>query len=220
MAPDEPQTAVTELLREASGGNRSALDRLLPIVYAELKSMAHNRLKAERAGHTLDTTALVHETYMKLVSHDRVEWQSRAHFFAVGAQAMRRVLVDYARARNADKRGGGQEHIPLEVAEAEAAEFLGVAAADELLALDAALDDLARFDERGARIVEYRFFAGLKHDEVADILGVSEVTVRRSWTTARAWLRRELGPDRSALAEQVTLGGSDVASAGGDPRGA
>ena len=198
--PDAPrQDSVTELLRQSSGGNRAALDRLLPLVYDELKSMARNRLRAERDGHTLNTTALVHETYLKLVRQDRVEWQSRVHFFAVGAQAMRRVLVDYARARNTERRGGRAHHVPVEVVEEEASELLTRRAASEVLALDSALDDLGRFDERAARVVEYRFFGGLKHQEIASLLGVSEVTVRRSWTSARAWLRRELGPDVSEL---------------------
>ena len=190
---------VTELLRESSGGNRGAFDRLLPLVYEELKSMAHNRLSAERGSHTLNTTALVHETYLRLVRQDRIEWQSRAHFFAIGAQAMRRVLVDYARARNAGRRGGRERHVSVEMLERESPELLSEEAAAEVLALDDALHDLARFDERGAQVVEYRFFGGLKHDEIGALLGVSEVTVRRSWTSARAWLRRELGPSSLGL---------------------
>lgn len=192
-APD--RDSITELLRQSSGGNRIALDRLLPVVYEELKVMARNRLRAERDNHTLGTTALVHETYLRLIRQDQVEWQSRAHFFAIGAQAMRRVLVDYARARKTARRGGRDRQISVDALEDVAAELLSAKAAQEVLALNDALDDLARFDERGARVVEYRFFGGLKHGEIATILGTSEVTVRRSWTSARAWLRRELGPE-------------------------
>ena len=177
------------------------------MVYAELKAMAHNRLRSEPGGHTLQTTALVHETYLKLIRQDRVEWSGRSHFFAVGAQAMRRVLVDYARARNALRRGGAEAHVSLEVAGEEMADFLSDRAAHEVLALHEALADLERFDERAARVVEYRFFGGLKNDEIATILGVSEVTVRRSWTSARAWLRRELGARADDLpSDGMTLG--------------
>jgi RNA polymerase sigma factor (TIGR02999 family) len=204
MTSDRAPQTVTDLLRRSREGSRAALDRLLPIVYDELKSMAHLRLRSERDGHTLDTTALVHETYLKLVRHDRVEWQSRAHFFAVGAQAMRRVLIDYARARNAARRGGKEQHVPVDVVEEEAAELLSDHAADGLVALDDALKDLAKFDERGARVVEFRFFGGLTHDEIAELLGVSPVTARRSWTAAKAWLRKELGPD--AALDGGTLG--------------
>lgn len=191
MDPPSPSD-LTQLLQESSGGNRSAFDQLLGLVYDELKSMAHLRLRAERDGHTLSTTALVHETYLKLVRQDRVNWQSRAHFFAVGARAMRRVLVDHARARNAARRGGGVDALPLDSVDET---LLSDEAATEVLALDDALRALSNFDERGATVVEYRFFGGLKHDEIANLLGTSEVTVRRSWTSARAWLRRELGPD-------------------------
>ena len=201
-SPDPDQ--VTELLRQSSAGNREALDRLLPIVYEELRAMARNRLRVERDGHTLQTTALVHETYLKLTQDDRSEWRSRSHFFALGAQAMRRVLVDYARARGAARRGGEAPHVSFDVVGADDSALLTEGAAREVLALDDALGELAHFDERGARVVEYRFFGGLSHSEIATVLGVSEVTVRRSWTAARAWLRRELGagaavPDEPGL---------------------
>jgi len=186
--------SVTELLHQSSDGNRVAFDQLLTAVYAELKSMARNRLRVERDGHTLNTTALVHETYLKLVRQDRISWQSRAHFFAVGAQAMRRVLVDHARARNAQRRGGGEPHVSIDAAP-EVSHLLSAEAAAEVLALNDALTALAHFDSRAATVVEYRFFGGLTHDEIASLLGTSEVTVRRSWTSARAWLRSELGPD-------------------------
>jgi RNA polymerase sigma factor (TIGR02999 family) len=187
--------SLTELLRQASGGHQDALDRLLPAVYQELKAVAHDRLRLERGGHTLNTTALVHETYLKLIQQDRVEWRSRAHFFAVAAQAMRRVLIDYARVRKAERRGGGAPHVPVEAVADHAGDLFTEQSAADLLTLNDALDELGGFDPRGARVVECRFFGGLGHDEIAAILGVSEVTVRRSWTTARAWLREKLGAD-------------------------
>jgi RNA polymerase sigma factor (TIGR02999 family) len=179
---------VTELLAEASGGNVEALNRLVPLVYDELRKIAHAQLRQERAGHTLNTTALVHEAYVKLVDQDRVEWRDRSHFYGVAAQAMRRILVNYAEARRAQKRGGGVEKVPLD----ESVVPLDDAQLDEVLALDQALNRLQEFNPRGARVVEYRFFAGLQHDEVAEIMEVSPITVRRAWGAARSWLRREL----------------------------
>ncbi len=200
------EASLTELLRASGGGDRSAFDRLVPIVYDELRSIAHNRLRAERAGHTLNTTALVHETWLRLAGQERTAWRNRAHFFAIGARAMRRVLVDYARARDAQRRGGSEAHVPLHVVEHEAPELLTAAAATEVLTLNDALDALATFDERGARIVESRFFGGLTHAEIAEALELSEVTVRRSWTSARAWLRRELAADTAFERSGVDLG--------------
>lgn len=195
MPAERDPGSLTDLLRQASRGNRAALDRLLPAVYDELKAMAHGRLRMERDGHTLNTTALVHEAYLKLIQQERVEWQSRAHFFAVAAQAMRRVLIDYARARGAERRGGDAAHVSLDEERDAAGDVFTEQSAADLLTLNGALDDLAVFDARAAHIVEWRFFGGLGHDEIATILGVSEVTVRRSWTSARAWLREKLGPD-------------------------
>lgn len=184
---------LTALLRRASGGDRDAFDTLLPYVYDELKSVAHRRLAAERDAHTLDTTALVHETYFKLVEQDRVEWRSRAHFFAIAARAMRRILIDYARQRNAERRGGGAEKVSLDHAPGiPAPGVVGEERALDLIALDDALDRLAQFNARGAEVVLYRYFGGLTHRETAEVLGVSEVTVRRAWTASRAWLRREM----------------------------
>lgn len=185
-AAEDP--AVTELLAEASGGNVEALNRLVPLVYDELRKIAHAQLRRERPGHTLNTTALVHEAYLKLVDQDRVEWRDRAHFYGVAAQAMRRILVNYAEARRAQKRGGDAEHVLLD----ESLVALDDGEIDEILALDQALTRLEEFNPRGARVVEYRFFAGLQHDEVAEILDVSAVTVRRAWGAAKSWLRREL----------------------------
>ena len=139
----------------------------------------------ERAGHTLNATALVHEAYVKLVDQTRVEWHGRSHFFAVASEAMRRILVNHARARNALKRGGKESHVPLDDADV----FVSDAQSEEVEALGEALDRLEAFDPRGAAVVTYRFFGGLKNEEIAEVLGVSPVTVRRQWRAARAWLR-------------------------------
>lgn len=194
--PSDPQQTpatapeVTALLAKASEGNRAAFDRLLPAVYDELRQLAGARLRLERAGHTLNATALVHEAYFRLIGQKKVEWQGRAHFFAIASQAMRRILINYAEARNAQKRGGGAQHVELD----EAAQAMDATQAVELLALDEALKELARFNERGARVVEYRFFGGLTHDEIAEAMGLSEATVRRAWRSSRAWLRDYLDP--------------------------
>lgn len=181
---------ITQLLAQASGGNRVAFDALLPRVYDELRALAQARLRWERDGHTLNATALVHEAYFRLVGQERVEWKGRAHFFAIASQAMRRILINWAEARSAKKRGGAAPHVDLEAA----AEVLNETQAEEILALHGALEELARFNPRGARVVEYRFFGGLTNAEIAEAMGVSEVTVRRAWRAARAWLRDELDP--------------------------
>jgi RNA polymerase sigma factor (TIGR02999 family) len=178
--------AVTAMLRAASGGDRQVLDALLPHVYAELKRLAR-AARAGRAGETLCTTALVHEAYLKLVPSAGTDWQGRAHFFGVAARAMRQLLVDAARARAREKRGGGDWAVTFDEA-AHAAP----ARAEEVLALDAALDRLAALDARQARVVEHRFFGGLTAAETAEVLGVSVPTVDRDWRAARAWLRREM----------------------------
>jgi RNA polymerase sigma factor (TIGR02999 family) len=177
---------VTELLRAWGKGDRSALDQLTVIVYQELRRLAKHYLRRERTGHTLQTSALVNEAYMRLVDYARMQWQDRAHFFAVSAQLMRRILVDHARRRNL-KRGVGVQHISLE----EAATF-GADVPDDLVALDEAMNQLARIDPRKARVVELRFFGGLSVDETAEALKVSSVTVIRDWSTAKAWLYREM----------------------------
>ncbi|MCG3159879.1 MAG: hypothetical protein JMDDDDMK_00904 [Acidobacteria bacterium] len=178
---------VTKLLRAWRAGDQTALDRLLPLVYDELRRLAGHYLRGERDGHTLQSSALVHEAYLLLVEQDQIDWQSRAHFFGVAAQVMRRVLVDYARARNRDKRGGKLARVSLDevatLAEEQAA---------EMVALDEALEKLARLDPRKSRVVELRFFGGLSESETAEVLGVSEPTVVRDWRAAKAWLRREL----------------------------
>lgn len=185
---EHASTDLTALLVEASGGNREAFDRLVPLVYEDLRRHAVARLRRERDGHTLNATALVHEAYARLVAQDRIEWQGRAHFFALASQAMRRILIDYANKRNAMKRRGDAPHVELDAV----AHLMSESRADELIALHEALSDLERFNERGARVVEYRYFGGLTHDEIAEVLGLSEASVRRSWRAARAWLRWEL----------------------------
>lgn len=179
---------LTELLEHASGGNADAFNQLFPLVYEELRVIARGRLRSERDGHTLNTTALVHEAYLKLIDQTRVQWQNRAHFFAIASRAMRRILINYAEMRKAGKRGGGAAHVPLD----EAGIALTESQVDELLALDDALNRLRTFNEEGADVVVYRFFGGLNYDEIAEVAGISAITARRRWTAARAWLRREL----------------------------
>jgi RNA polymerase sigma factor (TIGR02999 family) len=183
---------ITELLAAASGGNVDALNRLFPLVYDELRRLASNRLRAERGDHTLNTTALVHEAYLKLIEQTRVQWQNRAHFYAIASRAMRRILINYAEMKKADKRGGGAAPLALEEAGFEFRDEQ----VDELLALDEALDRLKDFNPKGADVVVFRFFGGLTHEEIAQVMGTSTITVRRSWTTAKSWLRRELRGSR------------------------
>ena len=178
---------VTQLLLDWSRGDRTALDRLMPLVYAELRALAGRSLRHERSGHTLQGTALVHEAYLKLVDQRQVRWQDRAHFFAVAAQLMRRILVDHARRHGAAKRGGGKPGLPLEEVDVPAPP-----APVDWLALDRALDRLAVIDERQARIVELRFFGGLTIEETAVVLQISPATVKNEWSLARGWLYREL----------------------------
>ncbi|HEX5387762.1 MAG TPA: sigma-70 family RNA polymerase sigma factor [Gemmatimonadales bacterium] len=188
---------VTRLLAALSDGDGSALNRLAPIVYAQLRRMAHRELRGERTGHTLGTTALVHEAYLKLVRLDRLQWRDRAHFFGVAAGAMRRILVDQAAGRNAQKRGGGRRTLPLDDVmprDAVPRDAVPLAAArpEELLALDEALERLAALSPRQSRVIECRFFAGMSVEETAEALGVAPATIKRDWTVARAWLHREL----------------------------
>lgn len=177
---------VTKLLAEWSKGDRAALETLMPLVYGELRRVAGGYLKQEKQGHTLSATALVHEAYLRLVTQ-KVPWQSRAHFFGVAAQMMRRILVDHARSRHYVKRGGGA--LTLELVEAVATPQRREI---DLLALDDALLSLAKLDERQSRMVELRFFAGLSIEETSEVLGVSAPTVKREWASARAWLFREI----------------------------
>jgi RNA polymerase sigma factor (TIGR02999 family) len=178
---------VTTLLISWGGGDRGALDRLVPLVYTELRRVAHHRMQAERRDQALQTTALVHEAYLRLIDITRVQWKDRAHFFAVSAQMMRRVLIDAARERDALKRGGGAVRVAFDEARAGTP-----GQSVDLLALDEALEALATFDPRKARVVELRYFGGLTVDETAAVLGVSVETVMRDWRMARLWLLRAL----------------------------
>jgi RNA polymerase sigma factor (TIGR02999 family) len=177
---------VSALLRAWSDGDERALARLTPIVYDELRRLAHRYMKRERAGHSLQTTALVNEAYMRLVDYKRMHWQDRAHFLAVSAQAMRRILVDHARRRN-PKRGADVEHVAL-----EATAVICPDRSSDLVSLDDALKALAERAPRKARVVELRFFGGLSVDETAEVLHVSAITIMREWKSAKAWLYREL----------------------------
>jgi RNA polymerase sigma factor (TIGR02999 family) len=181
------QRDVTELLIAWRDGDRQALDELVPRVYSELRRIARGKLRRERGGHTLDTTALVNEAYLHLVQIDRIQWQSRAHFLAIAAQAMRNILVSYARRRRRLKRGGGAQHVSL-----SKAMDLPVQEAGRILGLDAALDQLATLNPRHARIVECRFFGGMTIEETATALGISTATAKRDWALLRGWLQREL----------------------------
>jgi RNA polymerase sigma factor (TIGR02999 family) len=184
------QGDVSLLLRAWSDGDRGALDKLTPIVYDELRRLARSYMNRERPGNSMQTTLLVHEAYMRLVDYKRMQWQDRAHFFAVSAQLMRRILVEHARRQNL-KRGGGVEHIALDEAAMISGHTLDQSA--DMVALDDALGALAKFDERKVQVVEMRFFGGLSVEETAEVLKVSPVTVMRDWSTAKAWLYRELG---------------------------
>jgi RNA polymerase sigma factor (TIGR02999 family) len=186
MTTHSPQE-ITRLLRAWGDGDESALASLTPLVYRELRRRAHHYMRGEREGHTLQTTALVNEAYLRLVNSQNVRWQNRAHFFAVSAELMRRILVDFARSRGYQKRGGGATHVELDEA-AVVADGRGA----EVVALDEALKALAELDVRQSRVVELRYFGGLSDAEIAEVLMVSVGTVRRDWTLARAWLKREL----------------------------
>jgi RNA polymerase sigma-70 factor (ECF subfamily) len=179
-------TGITELLRRWSNGDAAALEALLPIVYGELRRVARGCLASERTDHTLQSTALVHEAYIRLIGNS-VDWQNRAHFFAVAAQLMRRILVDHARRRRAAKRGGNPLTLTLDESVA-----LPKAREVDLLALDDALNSLSELDARQSRIVELRFFGGLSIENTAQVLGVSPATIKREWSTARAWLYEEM----------------------------
>ena len=179
---------ITRLLKNWGEGDRDAFDALLPLVYDELHRQAARYLRRERGDHTLQTTALIHEAYVKLIDQRNVQWQNRAHFFGIAANAMRRILVDYARTRKREKRGGNDVKLQLD-------EAMNVSAGQQdidLVALDEALDRLAGYDERQARIVELRYFSGMTEEETAEVLGISPATVRRDWNMAKAWLHKQL----------------------------
>ena len=185
---DKP-AEITVWLHEWSLGKESALEALMPVVYAELHRQASNYLRRERIGHTLQATALINEAYLKLIDQREVNWKNRSHFFGIAAQAMRRILVDHARTRHRNKRGGNAENLPLEAAEFTTSP--GGTSVD-LIGLDEALTRLAHLDERQSRIVELRFFSGLSVEETAEALGISPATVKNEWRTAKAWLFQEL----------------------------
>lgn len=172
---------------DLSAGNHGVIDDLMPLVYDQLRQLAQRQLRRERSNHTLNTTSLVHEAYLKLIDQSKVSWQNRAHFFAIAAQAMRRILINYANKRKADKRGGGE---PLATFNEQS--MIRETRADELLVLDEALTELEKSNQRLSKVVEYRFFGGLTQGEIAEVMGISVPTVRRDWRLARAWLSREL----------------------------
>jgi RNA polymerase sigma factor (TIGR02999 family) len=178
---------VTSLLRQSQAGDRAALDEFLPLVYKELKQIASRQLAHERADHTLQATALVHEAYLRLIDQHSVDWRNRAHFFSIAAEMMRRILVNYAVSRRAQKRGAGETLLSID----EVVSFPSKQNVD-LFALDDALTRLAEFDSTQARIVEMRFFAGLTNEEIAEVLGVSDSTIKREWRSAKAWLAAQL----------------------------
>lgn len=179
---------ITRMLKARSEGDEEALHEVLPLVYAELRRQAARQLRRERPDHTLETTGLIHEAYLKLVDQRSVRWESRTHFFAIASQVMRRVLVDYARARGRAKRGGDEIRLSISAAKEKATEPKPV----DLIALDAALTRLAAIDEQQSRVVELRYFCGLSLEETAEILNISRATAAREWSMAKAWLRREL----------------------------
>ena len=188
MSPFGGTEDITLLLRSWSGGDRAALDELTPVVYRELRSLAMAKLRAERADHTLQPTALLHEAYLRLVRHGQEEWHSRAHFFAVASTIMREILVDHARKHRAEKRGGGSGNVSLE----EALSFAPERGAT-LIALDDALQELNTFDERKSRLIQLKYFGGLTGDEIAEVLQISRATVTREARLAEAWLYNYLG---------------------------
>ena len=186
------QPNITELLVGYGRGDKEALDQLMPVVYDELRRQAARYLRREQAGHTLQTTALIHEAYVRLVDQRNVQWQNRAHFFGIAAQLMRRILVDHARTKKRAKRGGSDIRVSLEEA------TVVVKGQDlDVVALDQALDRLAQIDEQQSRVVELRFFSGLTVEETAEVMGISAATVKRDWSMAKAWLHRELSGETS-----------------------
>lgn len=200
---EEPNSQVTVLLKEWSGGSREALETLMPMVYGELKRLAGSYLRRERPDHTLQSAALVNEAYLRLVDQNQVKWQNKAHFFGIAAQMMRRILVDHARGHKAAKRGAGVEVLELNEAVAQAQKQ-----SINLLGLDEALNALEKMDAQQGRIVELRFFGGLSIEETAEVLGISPATVKRDWATARAWLYREVSANNSGLREEQDAGAS------------
>ena len=187
MTISDPKKEVTRLLFDLSNGNRQAVDMLMPLVYKEMHQLAHVHLRKERPDHTLNATALVHEAYIKLIDQDKITWQNRAHFFGIASQAMRRILINYANGRIAQKRGGNPAFVTF-----DDDKMKRDSKPEELIALDEALKKLEALNERQSKIIEHWFFVGLNHDEIAEVLNVSVPTVRRDFRLAKAWLSREL----------------------------
>jgi RNA polymerase sigma factor (TIGR02999 family) len=179
---------ITALLSDLGKGNKVVVDQLVPLVYTELRKLAHHKLRYERDDLTLNTTALVHETYFRLIDQHSVQWQNRSHFFAIAAQAMRRIVLNYAEKKRAAKRGGGEAMESLD----DALEWLTDEQSEEILILNDALERLKLFDERGYLVVTYRFFGGLNYEEVAEMMNLSVKSVRNSWSSAKLWLNREI----------------------------
>jgi len=190
MTPDVTEE-ITQLLAHWTEGHPQALERPVPLVYPELRRMARRQMARENPNHTLQTSALINEAYLKLLDRQETDWQNRAHFFAVAAQVMRHILIDHARLHLYDKRGGGAQHVPLEEAEIIKAER------GELIALDEALRGLAPLDPRRSQIVELKFFGGLSAEEIGEVLSISPATVQREWRAAKAWLRRTMANQTS-----------------------
>jgi RNA polymerase sigma factor (TIGR02999 family) len=190
MGGDSDSREVSRILRAAADGEPVDMQALLPLVYGQLRAIAARRMAGERKGHTLQATALVHEAYLKLVGGDGVSWQGRAHFFTAAAESMRRILIDHARGKGRAKRGGGRRRLPLDVVDLASREDL-----DEILSVEEAIRRLQERDGRLAEIVKLRFYAGLTEKETAEILGVTDRTVRNDWVVARAWLQKKLSGD-------------------------
>ena len=184
----EKSQEISRILQQWSDGGKEASERLMPLVYEELRRQASRYMRRERIGHTLQATALIHEAYLKLIDQRDVNWQNRAHFFGVAAQVMKRILVDYAKARHREKRGGEAENLPLD----EARFVISDGKSVDLIALDEALTRFAEFDPQQAKIVELKYFAGMKIEEIAEALRLSPATVKREWNSAKAWLHSEI----------------------------
>lgn len=191
--PNEASTPVTQLLVRWRAGDRKALEALMPLVYDELRRLAHHYLRQERSNHTLQSTALVHEAYLRLAGQNPPQWQNRAHFFGIAAHVMRQILVEYARSRGTAKRGANAPRLGLDAAAA-----IGQQTDVDVVALDRALQELSELDAQQGRIVELRFFAGLTIEDTSEVLGISPATVKRDWTTARAWLFRAMTGEAQA----------------------
>src|SRR5271166_6669012 len=193
-----PEADVTALLSQLTQGNHEAHEKLIPLVYEELKRLARSYMRRERTDHTLQTTALVHEAYLKMVQQQTVDWHSRSHFFGIAAQLMRRILIDHARGHLREKRGAGQREVPMDEALAFAPDQ-----SVELVKLDQALERLTKLDPRQGKIVELRFFGGLTVEQTAELLGISPKTVKRDWSMAKAWLHGDLKASHGNVAREV-----------------